>query len=1189
MSGRRRRGNPSGKQVAEEGELGGGCGEGASSEQPRTVVTAEEGGGGGAGEGGSVEQQTSAVAATEAGDSGGAGEGGSDEQEQPRAGMTAEGGEVAEGLATEDAYVEQMPAVAAAEEGGGGGAGEGGSDEQPRAAVTADAKVSAGASYEGGGGFGLRAIDGQPRTVATAEERQGHVGADGGGSAGEQIDGVLDAWKAGCFLLHAVMKWGVEDVMNSDLYKEQVNKVPSAFSSVEHYLQIHSALLLEEIRASLQSEISASERAKSYHVLSVVHTDTPDVYYIDIDVHQLGSCSHVAEDGDIFFLGELKHMIGCFAIVVGVGRNTGFHRSFRLLIPHYHNNVKFDAIKEVTFLTNIMEGINLSKAMRYIKRGGSAAVESVLCIAGKVEKKCILCDELAQGEFVHAKRFNDEQLNAVKCITSKLLCPHINALEILWGPPGSGKTRIAIGIIQSMFNRRSRMLVCLPSEKYILRFLHSLKDIYPSFNLSMVLVLNDVNAMKNCSIFGETSLESRAHVLFCCTYMWGKLLKETAFVLEMKPYCKDNCDHEGQICTISNLAVFSSVAFRKKVRALASDIRKCSKAMLGSLLANKLSDNDIDNVNKLNNELSCFDNLLLEATMTNSEVHRHLVSEFTRSGNTEPLIASRAKCLQLIEILIDSVVLPQLEDINDMEEFCIANSCIIISTPSCSSRLLGLKSYSVDVLVVDDAAQIRESDLLIPLSLTPRHIVLLGDHLHLQSIVKSEVCREAGYACSLFERLLLVSSENKMLTKQYLMSPTISKFVCDHFYKGLVEEACTVKSFDYDKKLVPYGFFDITAVDELKRKGNAFVENAVIIFLLQILCKCLRSAGRKLTVCIVCLCSKRVDAMRNFLSDEYRRHEQINLEINSLDNLYEKWYDVVILSAVVDSESELPKGNKINTSLTRSRYFLWIIGEATRLLACGDTWNELVNDARERHCVAKLNSVKLSKVMEKWGMNLHGKEDPTIQKTSWLLFETKRLCSCLNPPQVFTWHLCSNNLKHKYEEIITKELASEESSKRGKLRLETGLDAIKEHGVIGSHKDESKTCLFKIESYEKLDVKAEEETESLVEAGNIMIGTFRVSRNYFYLKPGETYVYDVSIPYIHPKSFLPASHAVMVIGHGKQPLTATAEGTSEAARPRHVNIQNSYGRRFGVNGFGRVSRCSLRGLYKITVPELPQP
>ena len=95
-------------------------------------------------------------------------------------------------------------------------------------------------------------------------------------------------------------------------------------------------------------------------------------------MHKLGSCSHIAEDGDIFFLGKLNHMIGCFAVVVGVGLNIGLHRSFRLLIFEYHNKIKFEAIKEGTLLTNIMEGINLSKAMRYIECCRSAAVESVL-------------------------------------------------------------------------------------------------------------------------------------------------------------------------------------------------------------------------------------------------------------------------------------------------------------------------------------------------------------------------------------------------------------------------------------------------------------------------------------------------------------------------------------------------------------------------------------------------------------------------------------------------------------------------------------------------------------------------------------------------------------------------------------------------------------------------------------------
>lgn len=93
---------------------------------------------------------------------------------------------------------------------------------------------------------------------------------------------------------------------------------------------------------------------------------------------------------------------------------------------------------------------------------------------------------------------------------------------------------------------------------------------------------------------------------------------------------------------------------------------------------------------------------------------------------------------------------------------------------------------------------------------------------------------------------------------------------------------------------------------------------------IQLLCfvSGLRSVDRKLRVCVVCLSNNRVDAITNLVSDEYGRHEKFNLEINSLDNLYEKWYDVVILSTVVENKSELPKGKRINTSLTRSRHIL---------------------------------------------------------------------------------------------------------------------------------------------------------------------------------------------------------------------------------------------------------------------------
>ena len=146
-------------------------------------------------------------------------------------------------------------------------------------------------------------------------------------------------------------------------------------------------------------------------------------------------------------------------------------------------------------------------------------------------------------------------------------------------------------------------------------------------------------------------------------------------------------------------------------------------------------------------ELSQFEDFMLNDNLTSSDVQcvfqfsssSHLVSEVEKREITEPMNAKRMSCLQLMEILIDSIELPQLEDRTSLEDFCLGYSRVIICTPFSSSRLLQLKLTPFDILLVDDASQIKEIDLLIPLSMSPKHVVLLGDHLRLQPTVKSKV------------------------------------------------------------------------------------------------------------------------------------------------------------------------------------------------------------------------------------------------------------------------------------------------------------------------------------------------------------------------------------------------------------------------------------------------------------------
>ena len=97
-------------------------------------------------------------------------------------------------------------------------------------------------------------------------------------------------------------------------------------------------------------------------------------------------------------------------------------------------------------------------------------------------------------------------------------------------------------------------------------------------------------------------------------------------------------------------------------------------------------------------------------------------------------------------------------------------------------------------------------------------------------------------------------------------------------------------------------------------------------------------------------------------------------------------------------------------------------------------------------------------------------------------------------------------------------------------------------------------------------------------AGNVFLGTYRKSHNYFYLKPGQVYHYDRTTPYLNPRSYMPYSHAVTMIGSGEEFAKSPNRETKV-----HLNFQNNAGHLFGDNGFGKVGSSSERNLYRIIV------
>ena len=122
-----------------------------------------------------------------------------------------------------------------------------------------------------------------------------------------------------------------------------------------------------------------------------------------------------------------------------------------------------------------------------------------------------------------------------------------------------------------------------------------------------------------------------------------------------------------------------------------------------------------------------------------------------------------------------------------------AASCdVLFVTLTSAGSAVARAAGSIDVMVIDEAAQAIEAETLIPLGLiaTPRCLLLVGDPMQLPATVPSPRSRRLGYDRSMMGRLMLdCEVAHAALDTQYRMHPAISRFPVQRWYGGALADA----------------------------------------------------------------------------------------------------------------------------------------------------------------------------------------------------------------------------------------------------------------------------------------------------------------------------------------------------------------------------------------------------------------
>nr|XP_043619840.1 uncharacterized protein LOC122591646 [Erigeron canadensis] len=449
-------------------------------------------------------------------------------------------------------------------------------------------------------------------------------------------------------------------------------------------------------------------------------------------------------------------------------------------------------------------------------------------------------------------------------------------------------------------------------------------------------------------------------------FLENELFKENQLANENKNEIKTN-----------NLQVKSFLEYlQDRFVSSVMPLRRCIFTFLTHVPRSFIKEYNFYSMIHLLDSLNSFESLLFEENLVSKDLEHLFTSKPLPDEveNTSLIDSVRAKSILILrglQISLEVLGLPDVVKRHVMVEFCFERASLVFCTTSSSYKLHMVPMKPLNILVIDEAAQLKEAESSIPLQLPGiKHAILIGDECQLPAMVTSNLCVESGFGRSLFDRLSYVCHSRHLLNVQYRMHPSISFFPNWRFYQNQILDAENVLCERYEKRYLSgpmfgsYSFMNIVGGREEKdddgQSKRNLVEAAIVIKIVKNLYKVWKYSKKKLTIGVVSPYAAQVVTIQEKLAHKYEKLDGFSVKVKSIDEFQGAEEDVIILSTVRSnshgSVGFMSSPRRTNVALTRARHCLWILGNERTLTKSESVWEELVQDARNRHCLFDADS-----------------------------------------------------------------------------------------------------------------------------------------------------------------------------------------------------------------------------------------
>ncbi|KAF8086724.1 hypothetical protein N665_0614s0008 [Sinapis alba] len=809
-------------------------------------------------------------------------------------------------------------------------------------------------------------------------------------------------------LAERLFSWSIKDILNRDLYKHQIKTIPDRFRSAEGYRQCFVPHLLEETRTELSSSFKSLSRSPVFQIHSVEikeasgsGSSSNKLYEIKLKDTGSVSAKYQPKCGDVIALtkekprriDDLNPLLLAY-VFSSDGELTISVRSSRA-IPNLHEypirpyQQNGHLICFGVFLMNSTTNIRIWNALHnedhnstliqsVLQENSSATTEQCSCYRTDVASS----DYARVSAVISSATLNTSQEAAVLGCIKTRNCTHQKSVKLIWGPPGTGKTKTVATLLFSLLKLKCRTVVCAPTNTAIVEvtsrvlslFKENSSSEHATYGLGNVVLSGNRDRMgikKDhvlLDVFLDERIDKLGRLLSPSSSGWKHRLeslinflentegKYERYVLELKEVERMNEETEKKKKKqeVVNIPTFGEFV-RKKFNALSEEVKTDMVDLYTHLPKSYISSEQVKYMIAANQALDRV-RYFLQENSSNSDFNK---GSF-RFDCFNRLIS--ADCLQALRLLPERFDIPDLLENKNIGTFCLQNAYIIFCTASGAAEMSAERTGSVDLLVVDEAAQLKECESVAALQLSGlRHALLIGDELQLPAMVQSEICEKAKFGRSLFERFVLLGHNKHLLNVQYRMHPSISRFPNKEFYGGRITDATVVQESIYQKRFLQgsmFGSFSFINVGRGKEEfgdGHSpknMVEVAVIAEIISNLSKVSSERRMKVNVGVISPYKGQVRAIQERVSS--LPGQLMTLNVRSVDGFQGGEEDIIIISTVRSNGNGkvgfLSNRQRANVALTRARHCLWVVGNETTLALSGSIWGKLISESRSRGC-----------------------------------------------------------------------------------------------------------------------------------------------------------------------------------------------------------------------------------------------